>query len=375
MKKIKINNNDILIQIAKKLNISLTSILNGITQEQADLVENLKVSENDIELIKYFKNLKSLNIIGKKDSQMHKDISIIDLPKLEELNILATKSVTTINFSNLPKLSFVNISGNKNLQKIIGMENLTNLTELRMRGNSLKEVFDIKDVVEKTQANMSLELSMIHLIRERYSDFEQISNNSNLAKSISWSEQVSGETLKLYYGNGMQIESKADEIISHIIDNSMSDTEKICAINTWFVENVKYDDGVYEEREEVKNGKKTLGIFDKRNNDLANTSYNALISKYAVCEGYTNAMKYLLNKIGIEAETVACKMGKTSGEENGFVKISQADHSIIRFKTKDGWFYSDPTLDATRFKELKMEKLEGTFWSTQYINPASSVSM
>lgn len=57
-------------------------------------------------------------------------------------------------------------------------------------------------------------------------------------------------------------------------------------------------------------------------------------------------MKFLLNKAGIEAETVACKIWGHSETRSEYVPNEQADHSIIRFKTEDGWFYSDPTWDS-----------------------------
>lgn len=50
-------------------------------------------------------------------------------------------------------------------------------------------------------------------------------------------------------GGGIQIEQKAEQILNQIIDDSMTDVEKICAINTWMVENVTYDDGAIEERD------------------------------------------------------------------------------------------------------------------------------
>ena len=130
------------------------------------------------------------------------------------------------------------------------------------------------------------------------------------------------------------------EILSQITTPDMSDTEKICAINTWLVENVTYD------KEAIKTRDGIMSKVGVKLNTKANTSYNALVNGSAVCEGYTNGMKFLLNKAGIEAETVACKIWNPSEARSEYVPKEKADHSIIRFKTEDGWFYSDPTWDS-----------------------------
>lgn len=348
MDKIKIKNTYILEDIAKQLKIPLTQILDGITQEQANEVESLMIREDHTEVLNNFNNLKKLKIIGTKENISLDDITIEDLPKLESLEILATKHTRTINLRNLPNTYYVNISGNTKLQEIVGLEEMEGLMVLYARENeSLAKMFDIKKIAENPDIDkIKLDISTVHLIAEQYSDLNEIVNNPDMKKSIRWIEKVDKHFWNLDYSYGIEVETKANQILDEIIDDSMSDTEKICAINTWLVENVKYDDGKMNEREEVKFGKKSLGELAKRDNIMANTSYNALIGQCCVCEGYTNAMKYLLNRIGIEAETVLCKMWNPNEEKTSYVKIDETDHSIIRFKTKDGWFYSDPTCDS-----------------------------
>ena len=49
-------------RIARHLKISVSAIMDGITQEQADQITELTIQECDVELLKHFKNLKKLKI-------------------------------------------------------------------------------------------------------------------------------------------------------------------------------------------------------------------------------------------------------------------------------------------------------------------------
>lgn len=50
---------------------------------------------------------------------------------------------------------------------------------------------------------MHLDLSMLHLLKERYTDFSQVEHNNTMAKCISWIDIIEGQhPLKLYYGEG-----------------------------------------------------------------------------------------------------------------------------------------------------------------------------
>ena len=57
MEKIKISDINLLGEIAKQLKLPTTAIINGITQEQAELIEKLEIRESEIDLLKNFPNL------------------------------------------------------------------------------------------------------------------------------------------------------------------------------------------------------------------------------------------------------------------------------------------------------------------------------
>ncbi|MCY6482940.1 DUF5050 domain-containing protein [Clostridium aestuarii] len=79
---------------------------------------------------------------------------------------------------------------------------------------------------------------------------------------------------------------KIDYILNEIIKPDFSELEKELAIYRYITKNVSYN---YD-----NNG----GSIDEVN------AYSAIVKGKAICLGYTNAMKYLLNKAGIECHTV-----------------------------------------------------------------------
>ena len=80
------------------------------------------------------------------------------------------------------------------------------------------------------------------------------------------------------------------------------------------------------------------------------SSYNAIISNRAVCEGIANMMHYMLTSVGVESQVIDCidknvKCTKIPYNE-------RINHAAIKVKTGEDWYYYDPTWDLGR-KKLK----------------------
>lgn len=84
------------------------------------------------------------------------------------------------------------------------------------------------------------------------------------------------------------VDKKVKEIVSKVIKKDMKDYEKEKVLQDYLVKNCKYDKDSFNK-----------GIFNK-NND----AYSALINKFSMCQGYSQAMKKLLNEAGIECKLV-----------------------------------------------------------------------
>lgn len=349
-------------------------MVDGITQEQADQIHDLTIQECDVDLLKHFKNLKKLKIKPNlRDNGKTFDLDISGMESLETLEIIATDGITNINIDNVPNLHTVNISGNKILEKTIGLESLKELKSLLMVDNkSLEEIPDIQALAHSQDIEtIQIDFDWLHSLEEKYGDLDALSKDETMRKKITLIEKMGRFTFPLEFEKGIEIENKSKEILDEIIDDSMTDIEKICAINTWFIDNVKYDYNAIDERDDVLDGKRELKGISMADNIRANSAYNALVLKSAVCEGYTNGIKYLLNKAGIEAEKVDCRYWDEEDEEiTDYIHPKNSNHSIIRFKTKDGWFYSDPTFDS-----MDASKRKFFFKTRDEINKVHSLSI
>lgn len=80
------------------------------------------------------------------------------------------------------------------------------------------------------------------------------------------------------------IDTAAEEALSHCVGSQMNEYEKMVAIHDWMCENL-----VYEED------------YKSKDQDI----YGALVQKKAVCAGYAKAFAYLCRKAGLKCEVVS----------------------------------------------------------------------
>jgi hypothetical protein len=96
------------------------------------------------------------------------------------------------------------------------------------------------------------------------------------------------------------IREKRDYIIHEIIDENMSQYEKIKAVHDYIIKNTKYD---------------TRHFSSEKIPNESYTVYGVLFEGIAVCEGYAKTMKYLLDEVGIETKIV---IGRGNGENHAW---------------------------------------------------------
>ena len=121
--------------------------------------------------------------------------------------------------------------------------------------------------------------------------------------------------------NAEGIDATVDAILREIIDDSMTDFEKIKAIHDWLVNNVEYDTTGYN------------------TGNIAETSYTAeglFETRVAVCDGYAKAFVAMAKRAGLDAIRV------TGVAYNGTVTESHAWNQI---KWNGKWYNIDVTWD------------------------------
>lgn len=142
----------------------------------------------------------------------------------------------------------------------------------------------IKDTENITNDNYIL--SNINNFVSTYNSYNRIFVNYNSIGRVNI-------TFERIY-NKQQIEAinrKIDSIINDVINDNMSDEEKIKAIHDYIINNTKYD----EERANIVKS----GTYDTLLHS-SNTAYGALFNGKAICGGYTDTMALFLDKLGFK---------------------------------------------------------------------------
>ena len=175
-----------------------------------------------------------------------------------------------------------------------------------------------------------------------------------------WTENIS-EVEKNEY-NTVQVklmDEECKEILGNIVRPEYSDIEKTMAIYTYIVQNIKYDHILFKREKELIDKRQKIGKGESKILNGKQSSYNAFMKGEVVCEGYTNMMHYMLSSVGIESKTAIC-IGKRENKEESFVDRGE-DHSVIRVKTGEDWYYYDPTWDAGQMKLRNVFKTKEEF--------------
>ena len=178
--------------------------------------------------------------------------------------------------------------------------------------------------------------------------------------SCKWTENIS-EVEKNEY-NTVQVrlmDEDCKEILGNIVRPEYSDIEKTMAIYTYIVQNIKYDHILFKREKELIDKRQKIGKGESKILNGKQSSYNAFMKGEVVCEGYTNMMHYMLSSVGIESKTAIC-IGKRDNKEESFVDRGE-DHSVIRVKTGEDWYYYDPTWDAGQMKLRNVFKTKEEF--------------
>ena len=140
---------------------------------------------------------------------------------------------------------------------------------------------DVQDII-----NDRVLISNINNFVSPYNSYNKINVNLNNFGRVNI-------VVDKLYSNELisKISSKIDELYAELINDSMTDREKIKTIHDYIINRTSYDE---ERSEEVKKGE---AISLKHTSNLA---YGPLFTGKAICGGYSDAMALFLDKMGIK---------------------------------------------------------------------------
>lgn len=129
-------------------------------------------------------------------------------------------------------------------------------------------------------ADSSLYLSTINNLVHPYNSYK------NIHFSISDYGKVSISVERVYSEEEIAaINARVDQILASIINDSMSDYDKILAVHDYIVNNTYYDDVVSTDSNAINEAK-------------ANSAYGVLFNGKAICSGYSDTLAIFLTRLG-----------------------------------------------------------------------------
>lgn len=375
------------------------------TQEELDSITELSIcytNVGDIKELEKLQNLKKLSIISgnsnlyakiengeiDEESPYYREKNNIDdfkmlgkLKNIEELRIESEENLFKLDVTNMKNLKKLELINNINLKEVIGLKEVENLEKILMSRNGtgnleLKE-FDIMSAVEnKILKEIVLDVDMFpNLIKEFPQLVEKIEQyEKNNERVYTWIENKSiynGWANKFNTRNLKEMDIRVEEILQNIIKPEYTEIEKTLAIYNYITENVDYDYKMLEFDQEMKKDEKYCVFLEESSNRSSysiinkrilgkQSSFNAIMKGKAVCQGYANMMHYMLTKENIESIEIGCIADPIIEEQE--LEDKGIDHSVIRVKTDDEWYYYDPTWDTGKTKYEYAYKTKDEFY-------------
>ncbi|MDR0821457.1 MAG: Ig-like domain-containing protein [Oscillospiraceae bacterium] len=199
---------------------------------------------------------------------------------------------------------------------------LQNRNQTLSARNYAKACYSIDDVKAENNRLMEEALEIICNYPEMYYVAKKISgqtryttsSNSGVLKSFTITLKFTYTMSQTEFNKSKpKFDAAASRALAAVLPN-MSDFEKALALHDYIVLNSEYD----------------KEAADKNITTRAHTSYDCLVNKIAVCEGYALAYVYLLRKVGVDAYVISSK---------------EMNHAWAYVKIDGKWYHVDPTWD------------------------------
>lgn len=341
------------------------------TDDELNSIESLAMTSNDsFREISKLSNLKKLTIVGEPQTDSDLDNcyeEIFQLFNLESLSIHEVTNIGYLDLTNMKSLKRLILVNNYNLNNIDGLSDLKGLQEVVVCGNSIRKLDNAIEYIENTSNARTNILDVLMFIQTFPRDSKErkflASHVYSKYSNIKFGEMLefNRECYTLEYTDMLGMSAKSRAIISRLKMQDDDALTKASKINDYIVKNVHYDyDGInsrsiiYNSGEDLSQNKNE---YFKKRALVINSSYSAIMNNSSVCDGYVNAMRFLLNIEGIESRKVLCSAKS---------KVSyEPDHVIIKFKidSDSDWLYADPEGEqrtGTSFFGLSYDEISKT---------------
>lgn len=337
-----------LIKLGKRAN--MFNFDGTFKEDELDAINELVISNCDgLEGLSNLKNLKNLTIVSSNLDSFSKPIVLNDitdfseinkLVNLESLKIIYDQNIEILDIRNLENLAVLKLFCNSNLVKIRGLSDKKKLNQVVICECPVSDIGDVIKYIENTvdtsinimdikmYAKM-FPLKISELLKAKYN-----TNNSNIkfGEHIYFHDEI--YVIDVYQMSEMY--KKILSLLKKLNIEELSKEDQAFAIYKFVISYLSYDYDGLDYRN--SNYEKVLSLSENdrqyilKRMALMNSSFGALTTRKAVCDGYVNLLKLIFNIYGIKSETVICKKG-------------ELPHSAIKYYVNSKWYYADPERD------------------------------
>lgn len=328
----------VMIQLSESLSTYVRRELKIMDDKRTSFSENelasvsyVSMSKDDMNVIKYFRNLSVLSLehypsLSDEDIKyIGEQISSIISLKIKEQNQIYKLDLSSYN--NLVNLALIH---NENLVQIDGLNKIKRFTFYDNK--EFKNVKHIVDYLNKASDCMAT-LDFLYYVNFKRSNLleERFSN-------ISWVESLGLRSYSIHEFNNMEIDFIM-EFISRIVSKYIyiNDTpyEKFAILYRWMIDNIRFlneDDSGYMSLSNYNNTFKVL-----------NTRCGGRLS-------YSRTFQMILSYAGIDSFTVysygALETIGFFDNQKAFSLLGTSDYSLVRVLLDNKYYYSDITWDS-----------------------------
>ena len=298
---------------------------------------------------------KPYQLTGKELSQIKNKTAITSIE-------ITGSDLTTLDLSRFPNLESLTLVDNENLREIKGLENLKRLNEITYYNNPLVNETMICNFLTSNmkRGDTLMELDILlypkitSMIKHGYSAYRDSFRQSTWVERVHTGQVTN--TIKHTVEETGNIYSHIEDIINKIVPNITDDYEAAYIMYCYVRAHVAYDFESLNDKLRMRGTKVTLNFGDKPQEIRmssgkkggSNSAFNALFSRYAVCEGYTKLLQMFYKLYGLDCYNVLAH-GSDLYDPDAKAPTSQElysgeiNHSIIQVIINGNTYYCDTT--------------------------------
>ncbi len=327
-----------MIQLSESLSTYVRRELKILDDNRTSFSENelasvsyVSMSKDDMNVIKYFRNLSVLSL-EHYPSLSDEDIKYIGekIPSIISLKVKEQNQIYKIDLSSFNNLVELALIHNENLVQVSGLNKVKRLTFY-----DNKEFKNIKQIVDYLNKTPDCRATLDFLY---YVDFKRSNLLEERYSNISWVESLGLRSYSIHEYSQMERNFVMDfisKIVSKYIYVKDNSFQKFAVLYRWMIDNIRF-------LNEDDSGYMSLSNY--------NNTYKVLNTRCGGRLSYSRTFQMLLSYAGIDSFTVysygALETIGFFDNQKAFSLLGTSDYSLIRVLLDNKYYYSDITWDS-----------------------------